>query len=79
MADRLIEGPRPKQGSSTRLRTHCTSSHHYGFQRVASSSVRDSADYLGLEAVAHSGLSHEVARPSRIVFKLLSECLDVLT
>ena len=34
---------------------------------------------LRLEAVAHSGLSHEVARPSRIVFKLLSECLDVLT
>src|SRR5215207_2475296 len=36
-------------------------------------------DYLGLEAVAHSGLGDEVARPSRIVFKLLSECLDVLT
>ena len=35
-------------------------------------------DYLGLEAVAHSGLGDEVARPSGIVFKLVSECLDVL-
>ena len=34
---------------------------------------------LRLEAVAHSGLGDEVAWPSRIVFKLLSECLDVLT
>jgi hypothetical protein len=35
-------------------------------------------DYLGLEAVAHSRLGDEVARPSGIVFKLVSECLDVL-
>ena len=34
---------------------------------------------LRLEAVAHSGLGDEVAGPGRIVFKLLSECLDVLT
>jgi hypothetical protein len=38
----------------------------------------DSADYLGLEAVAHSCLGDEVARPSRIILELVSECLDIL-
>ena len=42
-------------------------------------SVGDSADCLGLEAVAHSRLGDEVAWPSRIVLELVSECLDVLT
>jgi hypothetical protein len=38
-----------------------------------------SADYLGLEAVAHSSLGDDVARPSRIILEFLSEGLDVLT
>jgi hypothetical protein len=36
-------------------------------------------DYLGLEAVSHAGLGDEVARPSWIIFELVSEGLDVLT
>ena len=41
--------------------------------------VRDSADYLRLEAVAHTGLGDEVAWPSRIILELVSEGPDVLT
>jgi hypothetical protein len=46
--------------------------------RGPSATVRDCADYLRLEAIAHSRLGDEVARPSRIILQLASQCLDVL-
>jgi hypothetical protein len=41
--------------------------------------VPDSSGALGLEAIAHSRLGDEVARPSWIIFELVPERLDVLT
>jgi hypothetical protein len=52
---------------------------HYGSVEVARPSVRDSANYLRLEPVAHSRFGDEVARPSWIIFELMPERLEVLT
>ena len=80
--DRLL---RFRRAPPSPLSTSTPVSIHGQGQRSARSELNDHSltrpvgRSLRLEAVAHSGLGDEVARPSRIVFKLLSECLDVLT